>query len=237
MPDRAQDRPEVRSYEDINFTSARHVSLLAVLSQSNDFYYHNRKRFLNIENERPLVSQTGSAHGILAFAGAKAVAFIIYHKFDDTNPRHQTLTHSAIEIQFHLVDKKRRGRGIGTLLLHTVESQYAKRIISVEVDETRGSAPYYTKMGYNLNFVTNPCFGTKVTYGRKVSFDGAPAPSHPDIKYYYKLILSDEITRRIRNASEKLSALINHLPQEDRRDFAELLKIGSFSGDRPSGHT
>jgi GNAT superfamily N-acetyltransferase len=225
MPERAQARPEARRYEDIDFTSARHVSLLAVLSQSNDFYYRNRNRFLNIENERPLVSQTGSAHGILAFAGAKAVAFIIYHKFDDTNPRHQTLTHPAIEIQFHLVDEKRRGRGIGTLLLHAVEEQYAKRIISVEVDETRDSAPYYTKMGYNLNFVTNPCFGTKVTYSPQANFDGSSALSHPHIKHYYKLILSDALATIIRNASEKLCALMHHLPQEDRREFAKLLKL------------
>jgi hypothetical protein len=175
MPERAQDRPEVRHYEDIDFTSARHVSLLAVLSQANNFYYHDRKRFLNIKNEHPLVSPTGSAHGILAFAGAKAVAFIIYHKFDDTNPRHQTPTHPAIEIQFHLVDKKRRGRGTGTLLLYALEEQYTKRVVSVEVDATRDSAPYYTKMGYNLNFVTNPCFGTEGTYayGRQMNFDGS----------------------------------------------------------------
>ena len=228
MPARAEDRPEVRLSEDIDFTSARHVSLLAVLSQTNNFYYHDRKRFLNIENERPLVSQTGSAHGILAFAGAKAVAFIIYHKFDDTNPRHQTRTHPAIEIQFHLVDKKRRGRGTGTLLLHALEEQYAKRVISVEVDATRDSAAYYARRGYNLNFVPN--FGTEGTYryGRQVNLDGSPAVVHPDIKHYYKLILPDEITARIttriRNAGEMLHALVHHLPQEDWRDFAELLR-------------
>jgi hypothetical protein len=45
------------------------------------------------------------------------------------------------------------------------------------------------------------------------------------IKHYYKLILSDEIATIIRNASEKLCALMHHLPQEDRREFAKLLKL------------
>jgi hypothetical protein len=136
--------------EDIDFHDSRHVSLLAVLSRSNDFYYIDRTRFLNIKDNCQLASPTGSAHGILAFERGKAVAFIIYHKFDDTNPLHQIYTHPTIEIQFHLVDSKCRRRSIGSALLHVLESQHEMRVICVEVDSSLDSAPYYTKMGYNL---------------------------------------------------------------------------------------
>jgi hypothetical protein len=57
----------------------------------------------------------------------------------------------------------------------------------------------------NLNFVTHPFFGHKVTYGRDAS------PLHPHIKHYYKLHLSLEINTKIRT-------LMDQLPQEDRRD-------------------
>ena len=192
--------------EDIDFHDSRHVSLLAVLSRSNDFYYIDRTRFLNIKDNCQLASPTGSAHGILAFERGKAVAFIIYHKFDDTNPLHQIYTHPTIEIQFHLVDSKCRRRSIGSALLQVVESQHEMRVICVEVDSSLDSAPYYTKMGYNLNFVTHPFFGHKVTYGRKAS------PLHPHIQHYYKLHLSFEINTKIRT-------LMDQLPQEDRRVY------------------
>ena len=212
MPPPAQ-APELR-LEDIDFRDTRHVSLLALLSQSNRFYHIDRKRFLNFENGSPLASPTGSTHGMLAFERSKAVGFIIYHKFDDTNP--QTHKHPAIEIQFHLVDKNCRGRSIGTRLLHALESQYAMRVISVAVDVTHSAAPYYTKMGYNLDVVTHPCLGGRVTYRRQ---------AHPDIKHYYKLIYSDDQTcTRIITLAEKLTALLPQLPPEARREMAELLR-------------
>jgi ribosomal protein S18 acetylase RimI-like enzyme len=220
MPPPSAQAPELR-LEDIDFRDTRHVSLLALLSQSNRFYYRDRKRFLNFENGSPLASPTGSTHGMLAFERSKAVGFIIYHKFDDTNP--QTHKHPAIEIQFHLVDKNCRGRSIGTRLLHALESQYAMRVISVEVDVTRSAAPYYTNMGYNLNVVTHPCLGGSVTYRRKISVDGSPY--HPDIKHYYKLIYSDDqACTRIQTLAEKLSALLPQLPPEARREMVDRLR-------------
>ena len=172
--------------EDIDFHDSRHVSLLAVLSQSNDFYYEDRARFLNIKDNRLLAPPAGSAHGILAFERGKAVAFIIYHKFDDIPP-HQTHIHPAIEIQFHLVDSKCRGRSIGSALLQVVESQYEMRVICVEVDSSR-SASFYSTQGYNLNFVTHPFFARNVTYGRD---------AHPRMQHYYKLVLNDVHVSRL----------------------------------------
>jgi ribosomal protein S18 acetylase RimI-like enzyme len=227
MPERAPDRPEL-CLEDIDFHDRRHVSLLALLSQSNHFYYVDRTSFLNFEDKRPRVSPTGSTHGILAFERSKAVAFIIYHKFDDTNFLHDAPTHPAIEIQFHLVDKNCRRRSIGTRLLVALESQYQAQIISVEVDVTLDSEPYYTKMGYNLNFVTHPCLGGKVTYGLRINFGTSPpslSDDHPDIKHYYKRIVShDQICTRMETLAEKLGALMHQLPQEDKDAIVEGLK-------------
>jgi hypothetical protein len=70
MPDRAPDRPEL-CLEDIDFHNRRHVSLLAMLSQSNHFYYFDRTSFLNFKDGRPRVSPTGTTHGILAFERSK----------------------------------------------------------------------------------------------------------------------------------------------------------------------
>jgi ribosomal protein S18 acetylase RimI-like enzyme len=184
--------------EEIDFDDRRHLSLLAALSESNAFYYMDSARFLNIKDSRLLAPPAGSAHGFLAFERGQAVAFIIYHKFDDIPP-HQAHMHPAIEIQFHLVDSQCRGRSIGSALLEVVESLYEMRVICVEVDSSR-SASYYGTHGYNLNFVTHPFLGRNVTYGRD---------AHPRIQHWYKLVLNDENTEVVRNVGEKLRALMH----------------------------
>jgi hypothetical protein len=83
---------------------------------------------------------------------------------------------------------------------------------------TRDSKKYYNKMGYNLSFVICLCSGNKI---KLILKDG---DENPDIKYYYKLILDDETSIKMKKATERLNALLHHLPLEARRDLADLLK-------------
>jgi hypothetical protein len=164
-------------------------------------------RFKNNPHER----------GVLAFEGSKAVAFMIYSKYDGTMTA-KNHTQPAIVIKFHLVDEKYRGRSIGTRLLNSVESQYNMRVISIQVDTTLASKTYYNKMGYNLGFVICPCSGNKVHLIVKDEKES------PDIKYYYRLALADDTSMKIKEVMERVNAVKHHLPSAARRHFAELLR-------------